>query len=232
MGTELVRLDARATDGQARAMRTLLAFGDSNTHGTPPMRTLEDDGRHPREARWPGVCEAALQGWRVVEDGLPGRTTLRDDPVHGRLRNGLPALRVALAAQRPDAVALMLGTNDLKASFGLTGRDVAESLGLLLREIAASAAAPDRSAPSALLILPPLPMAIGCLWEVFDGCEARGARLGALAPGIAARHGAAFLDAGKVCAVDPLDGVHLSAASHAALGRAVAARIAAARESA
>ena len=203
-------------------MRTLLAFGDSNTHGSMPMRDLVGPhGRHAWDVRWPGVC-AAASGWRVVEDGLPGRTTVRDDPVWGAMRRGLPALRVALAAQRPDAVAIMLGTNDLKDHFRLTGHDVAESLGRLLREVAASRAAPDGSAPAMLLILPPLPVAAGCLAEIFAGCEARGAALRQAAPTVAAREGAGFLDGGSVCSVDPLDGVHLDEAAHGALGRAVA----------
>lgn len=204
-------------------MRTLLAFGDSNTHGSMPLKDLiGPHGRHPWEVRWPGIC-AARSGWRVVEDGLPGRTTVRDDPVWGAMRRGLPSLRVALAAQRPDAVAIMLGTNDLKDHFHLTGHEVAESLGRLLREVTVSRAAPDGTAPAALLILPPLPVAAGCLSEIFAGCEARGRALREAASPVAEREGAAFLDAGEVCAVDPLDGVHLDEAAHGVLGRAVAA---------
>ena len=203
-------------------MRTLLAFGDSNTHGTPPMRTLEEDARYGPETRWTGVCAAHLGGWRVVEDGLGGRTTVRDDPIFGTLLNGLAALPFALAAQRPDAVALMLGTNDLKAAFGLTGRIVAESLGRMIHVARTSMAAPGRAAPEVLLIAPPLPRPAGCLAEIFEGCEARGAQLRQIAPVIAERMGAGFLDAGEVCEVSPLDGVHLDEAAHAALGRAVA----------
>ena len=206
-------------------MRTLLAFGDSNTHGTPPMQTLEDDGRRGAGTRWPGVCAAALDGWRVVEDGLPGRTTVRDDPIFGGLLNGLAALPFALAAQRPDAVAIMLGTNDLKAAFGLTGRIVAESLGRMIHAARTSMAAPGRGAPDVLLILPPLPRPAGCLSEIFEGCEEKGRQLREIAPVIAERMGAAFLDAGAHCEVSPLDGVHLDEGAHAALGRAVAGAV-------
>ena len=208
--------------------RALLAFGDSNTHGTLPLRHLADHRRLPWPERWPGVVAAALgSGWRVVEDGLPGRTTLRDDPVEGALRNGLPALRVALGAHRPlDVVALMLGTNDLKAAFNLSGLEVARSLARLLREVALSEAGPQGAAPRMLLILPPAPRPAGCLAEFYEGCEARAARLAELAPGVAADAGAAFLDASAVAAVSPVDGVHLEVQDHAAIGRAVAERIA------
>ena len=207
-------------------MRTLLAFGDSNTYGTPPMRTLEDDARLPPDLRWTGVCAAHLDGWRVVEDGLGGRTTVRDDPIFGGLLNGLNALPFALAAQRPDAVAIMLGTNDLKACFGLSGRIVAESLGRMIHAVRTSMAAPGRGVPDVLLILPPLPRPAGCLAEIFEGCEERGAQLAEIAPVIAGRMGAGFLDAGAHCEVSPVDGVHLDEAAHAALGRAVAEAIA------
>ncbi|MEM7614156.1 MAG: hypothetical protein AAF245_03865, partial [Pseudomonadota bacterium] len=65
-------------------MKTLLAFGDSNTHGTVPIRTFGQTDRYDRSTRWPGACAAALGGdWHVVEEGLPGRTTTLDDPTWG-----------------------------------------------------------------------------------------------------------------------------------------------------
>ena len=33
--------------------KVVLAYGDSNTHGTMPMATLEDTGRFGRAERWP-----------------------------------------------------------------------------------------------------------------------------------------------------------------------------------
>ena len=50
--------------------RTVLLFGDSNTHGSRPMADLEDISRHPEEVRWPGVLATALgAAWRVIEEG-------------------------------------------------------------------------------------------------------------------------------------------------------------------
>ena len=34
--------------------RIVLAYGDSNTHGTMPMANLEDTGRFGPPERWPG----------------------------------------------------------------------------------------------------------------------------------------------------------------------------------
>ena len=64
--------------------RTLLCFGDSNTHGTPPIVTRgEAYRRFGADTRWPRVAASMLPGWEVVEEGLPGRTTQFSDPVMG-----------------------------------------------------------------------------------------------------------------------------------------------------
>ena len=80
--------------------RTLLLFGDSNTHGTMPMADLSDVGRYDRDERWAGRLQALLPEWEVISEGHPGRTTLHDDPVEGPHRNGL---RVLPALGNPSA---------------------------------------------------------------------------------------------------------------------------------
>ena len=70
--------------------RVVLCYGDFNTHGTAPMATLDDMVRLGPAERWPGVLAAVLgAGWRVIEEGLPGRTTVHPDPVSGVHKNGL-----------------------------------------------------------------------------------------------------------------------------------------------
>ena len=46
--------------------RTVLVYGDSNTHGTPPMPHLDFEGRHPPADRWPDVLADALPDWTVI----------------------------------------------------------------------------------------------------------------------------------------------------------------------
>ncbi len=70
------------------ATRTLLLFGDSNTHGTMPMADLEESGRFSRDDRWAGRLARLLPDWEVINEGHPGRTTVHDDPVEGAHRNG------------------------------------------------------------------------------------------------------------------------------------------------
>ena len=207
--------------------RVVLAYGNSNTHGTVPMATLEDAGRWGPAERWPGVLAAELgRGWRVVEEGLPGRTTVYPDPIAGVHKNGLALLPAALESHRPiDLVVLMLGTNDLKQRFNVPPVEIGESVSLLLHLIRHSYMGPGGGQPRTLLVAPPPVEEAGCLAEIFAGGAAKGRGLAETYARVAGRHGAAFLDAGQAIAVSPLDGVHFDAAAHAALGRAVAAAI-------
>jgi lysophospholipase L1-like esterase len=102
-------------------MTTVLCFGDSNTHGSVPMHHRDDIRRFGPDERWPGVLRKELgAGFTVIEEGLPGRTTLRDDPIEGVYKNGLWYLRACLESHRPiDLMTLMLGTNDLKSRFAV-----------------------------------------------------------------------------------------------------------------
>ena len=207
--------------------KVVLAYGDSNTHGTMPMATLEDDGRFGPAERWPGVCAAALgSGYRVVEEGLPGRTTVHPDPIEGVYKNGLAILPAILESHRPiDLVVLMLGTNDLKQKFSVPPLEIGQAVSLLLHTIRHSYMGPAAGQPRLLLVAPMPIVETGCLAEMFAGGQAKSQRLAEVYAGVAARHGAEFLDAGTVISVSPLDGIHFDAEAHAALGKAIAAKI-------
>lgn len=206
------------------APRVLLAFGDSNTHGTLPLAGLGELGRHPPGQRWPDVTGVALgPGWQVIAEGHPGRTTVHDDPIEGRHRNGLLVLPALLESHRPvDVVALLLGTNDLKMRFGLPPEDIALGAEKLVLAVRGATAGPGGAAPGVLLVAPPPIREAGCLAGIFAGGAAKSHRLAGLFREVAQRQGVAYLDAGAVVACDPRDGVHWDAAAHAALGAAVA----------
>jgi lysophospholipase L1-like esterase len=207
--------------------RVILAYGDSNTHGTMPMATLEDQGRFAPAERWPGVCARALgSGWRVIEEGLPGRTTVHPDPIEGAHKNGLAILPAILETHRPiDLVVLMLGTNDLKQRFSVTPLDVGISVSKLLDALGQSRSGPKSDRPR-LLVVAPMPIEeVGCLAGMFEGGAAKSRRLAAEVARVAALYGADFLNAGEVITVSEIDGIHFDAAAHAALGRAIAAKI-------
>lgn len=204
--------------------RTVLVYGDSNSHGTAPMPTLLDMRRFGPGERWPGVMAAELgAGWHLVEEALPGRTTVHPDPVSGVHKNGLAVLPAALESHAPvDLVVLMLGTNDLKARFGLPPVEIAAGIEHLVRHIRRDTTGPGGAAPALLLVCPPPVAEAGCLAEIFAGGAAKSRRLAGFFRPVADRWGAAFLDAGEVIGPSPLDGVHFEAEDHLRLGRRVA----------
>jgi lysophospholipase L1-like esterase len=206
------------------ARRSLLCFGDSNTHGTVALRELGARDRLASDSRWPGVLAGRLgPGWQVVEEGHPGRTTVHDDPIEGAHRNGRTALPVLLESHRPlDAVIVMLGTNDLKARFSLPAFDIALGVEKIATDILRSEAGPDGGPPALLLVAPVPILETGLLGPMFEGGCEKSRRLAPLISDLAARLGVAFVDAGAHAAVDPVDGIHLDATAHATLGAAFA----------
>ena len=196
------------------AERVVLCFGDSNTYGSVPG---ELGGRFGWDVRWPGVLARELgAGWRIVEEGLPGRTTVFDDPIVP-YRRGADYLPPCLASHAPlDVVVIFLGTNDLKARFSAGPADIAAGVGVLAQT--ASAAAPR------VLVLG-LPRLGPALDPEFAGAEEKAPGLGRFLAEEAAAVGVDLLDLAEVVAYSELDGIHLDADGHAAIGAAVAQRL-------
>jgi lysophospholipase L1-like esterase len=206
--------------------RTILLFGDSNTHGTMPMPDLGFGGRFDRDERWAGRLAKLLPDWEVIAEGHPGRTTVHDDPVEGAHRNGLTVLPALLESHKPiDVVLVMLGTNDLKERFSVNACDIGLSLERLVRVILGSEAGPGRGAPGVLLVAPPPIQEVGCLAGMFAGGAAKSLGLAAEVEAAAKRLGVPFLDAGQVVKVSPVDGIHYGAEANPALAEAFAAAI-------
>lgn len=213
-------------------MKTVLCFGDSNTWGYDPDASFGTPFpvRHPHDVRWTGVLARELgAGWRVIEEGQNGRTTVFADP-HTPYRKGLDYLPAALESHKPlDAVVLMLGTNDLKAIFSAPTTQIAEGAGVLAKMILTSDAGPDARAPKLLLVAP---AAVGSfallpdLEEKFAGAEAKAKRFPMLYLRIADTLGCAFLNAQDHVQPSRTDGLHFDAAGHLALGRAIAVAVA------
>ena len=220
-------------------MKTVLCFGDSNTWGYDPDASLASPFpiRHPHDVRWTGVLARELgPGWRVIEEGQNGRTTVFEDP-HTPHRKGLDYLPAALESHKPlDAVVLMLGTNDLKVIFSAPANQIAEGAGVLAKMILTSDAGPavpapqTPRAPKLLLVAPPAagPFALlPDLDEKFAGAEAKAKRFPMLYRRLADTLGCAFLNAQDHVQTSRMDGLHFDAASHLALGRAITSAVAA-----
>jgi lysophospholipase L1-like esterase len=207
-------------------MRTILCYGDSNTHGTAPMEHLEDGRRFGHGERWVSVMRQIISAdWWVLEEGLPGRTTVLDDPIEGIHKNGLTYLPPCLESHLPvDVVTIALGTNDLKTRFGMPPGDIAAGAGILVDTVAKVLDGFGQKA-KVLLIAPPPILEVGCLADIFAGGAAKSQALATHYKAIANRLGCAFLDAGSVIGSSKIDGIHFDLPEHRKLGQAVAAAV-------
>lgn len=212
-------------------MPTLLTFGDSNTHGTPPITQRGEVRRYGPELRWPKVCAATLgPEWELVEEGLPGRTAQFADPVMGGLMDGQMALPMALKSHGPlDVLAIMLGTNDVKTRFGATPEKVTAGIAGLLDFALGMEMQERHPGMQVLLICPPPVVETGPISGEFFGAAETSRALPPLYAALAEARGAGFLDAGQHIAVSPIDGIHYDPDAHPVLGRAVAEAIRALR---
>ena len=209
----------------------VLVYGDSNSWGY-----LADGLGHRLEARWP-VVMAEVTGWTVIEDCLPGRTTVHDDPEMaeaepaGAAWNGLAHLEAAMLSASPlDLVVIMLGTNDLKARFEPSVEKIANNIMALADRAGRVLAGPgswhDETSPRVAVVSP---APLGALADDPDwdrGPEWAGAR--AISLKLFARlqnlaNGVPVFDAGSIAQGSDRDPVHFEADQHGKLGRGIGA---------
>lgn len=208
-------------------MQTILCYGDSNTWGAVPLVSRDDVRRFGFTERWPGVLRQRLgDGYWVIEEGLNGRTTVHDDPVEGPHKNGRTYLLPCLETHQPiDLVILMLGTNDLKPRFSVPAVDIATGAGALAEIILASVSGVAGRPPRLLLMCPPPLARLDLLAEMFAGGREKSHGLAPHYQATATAHGCDFLDAGSIIPCSDVDGIHLDADAHVALGEHVAALV-------
>jgi lysophospholipase L1-like esterase len=204
-------------------MKVVLCYGDSNTWGSTPG----SGERYPSEVRWTGVLQNGLgTDFRIIEEGLNGRTTVWDDPF-GDNRSGKRLLPPLLETHAPiDLVLIMLGTNDLNHVYGLSAYDIARGAGALVEIVNDSLAGPDGFKPQTLLVAPPH---IGQLPEevapAFAGAVEKSKEFSRHYKYFADEMGCFFLDASTVIRSSEIDGVHLDAEAHRKLGEAMAGKV-------
>ena len=201
-------------------MKTVLCFGDSITWGRNPT----DGSRFPFEQRWPGVLEARLgREYRVVEEGLGGRTIATDSWVQPH-RDGRAMLAPLLESHAPlDWVVIMLGTNDCSPTYHLGVGDIAFGMTTMLWNVAKSAAGPAGGKPQMLLVSPPHFGTFSPVMELyFRGAEETCRALAPAYATVADACGAHFLDAAQLVPPGPVDGVHSDANGHRLLGESIA----------
>ena len=125
-------------------MKQILCFGDSNTFGLIPGT----GNRYDWNIRWTGILDKNLRekGYRIIEEGLCGRTTVFDDSFREG-RKGADILPTLLESHNPiDIVILMLGTNDCKTIYNATAETIGKGIQRLLQQI-------KQKSPQAKIIL-------------------------------------------------------------------------------
>ena len=207
----------------------ILCFGDSNTHGycADPADCADGGVRFAEEQRWTRLLQEALgQGYLVIEEGLSGRTTCFDDPIHEGL-NGLDYIYPCLKSHEEiDLLIIMLGTNDCKDRFYAS----AACIGLGMARLVNKAKSTDcwgGKTPNILVIAPP-PIGEGMLTSSVAAtmgqlCVEKSRQLADSYREQCELLDVSFLDAGAIgCEFNTVDFMHLTSRGHRTLAEALA----------
>lgn len=204
--------------------KRVLIYGDSNTHGY----RVSDGLRFPRAERWTGVCQQIVsEKIEILEEGLNGRTTCFDEEGM-EFRNGLQYIQPCIRTHLPlDMVCVMLGSNDLKAVFGLPPEEIAFQAAKVLARAREVVVSKYPKSPCEYLLISPIEVGKELLtgpfgWEFegkltiqksksFAACFAEEAR----------NNDFLFFDAAKYAAAGKIDGLHMDVENHKRLGEAM-----------
>ena len=209
-------------------MQHILVYADSLSWGIVPGTRQ----RLEFERRWPGVMESGLNEGgrrvRVTEDCLNGRRTVWDDPFKPG-RNGLQGLAPCIESHSPlSLVILSLGTNDFQSMHAHTVWHSAQGMATLVGAIRQAPIEPGMPVPPILILAPPaMGEPQGPIAPKFEDAPQRCVGLAAAYQQVAAELGCHFFDAGSVTSSSAIDGIHLDAAQHLVLGRAMVGVVAA-----
>ena len=190
--------------------KTILCYGDSNTHGKAP-----DTGRrYEFNVRWPGVLQ---------QEGLNGRTTVYDEPLRIG-RNGATHLPVLIESHAPiDFLVLMLGINDILGFFEVTAHDAARGISLLIDLTRSTCASIDYPSPSILVVAPPIALPLPeDMKELCPGDPSKSREFASHYKQVAEAQNCLYLDASRAVTTSEIDGIHLDAQNHRKLGIAIA----------
>ena len=204
-------------------MSVVVAYGNSNTWGCDPATRRALRARRALDRRDGRRSSAA--GFRVIEEGLNGRTSVFDDPIEP-YRNGLAYLPPCLLSHAPlDLLIISLGCNDLKSRFWLSPGDIALGVERLVLTAKSLAVGRAGAPPDVILAAPPPVAQLTAFADMFEGAQEKSRALGARYRAVATLHGVGFVDAGEHIRCSPLDGIHFEADQHARLGRVMAGMV-------
>ena len=200
-------------------MTTVLIYGDSNTHGSGPAVDVQSGFRLPKQDRWVSVVKSVLgPDVDIIDEGMPGRTTVLDDPINGAHYNGMRVFPAILHSHSPiDLLVVMLGTNDIQTKYGFRSYEVAQALEKYVDVARQSGAVRD------IMLISPVPVKeVGTYAESYAGASARQAGMAERIQAVASRLDIGFFDAATVAEASNIDGVHFDTENQQKLGLAMA----------
>ena len=198
-------------------MKQILAFGDSNTWGLIPG-TMD---RYPEYTRWTGILRRIItpKGYRILEDGVVGRTTVFEDPARP-FRKGIDSIARYRRTEDLAAVILMLGTNDCKKTLRNTPEQIGDGIEQCISRFE------EFVSPGKILVLSPILLGEN-VWRpdkdpAFDRESVEtSTALKEIYQAIAARRGNLFMAASDYAVPSPVDEEHLSVEGHVYLASAI-----------
>lgn len=201
----------------------MLAYGDSLTWGSDPIVAGK---RHDAGHRWPDVLACGLgEGYRVIADGLRGRSTAYDEHLADCDRNGVRLLPTALYTHAPlDLVVIMLGANDMKPHICGTALGAMQGMRRLVQIVQNHTQGLTTGLRAKALIVAPPPLCLSDDAEfnaMFAGGIEESEKLAGLYEKLAIEMGVGFFDAGTVAKAHRADGVHLDGPNTKAIGDAL-----------
>ncbi len=172
------------------------------------------------------MAKALGEGWHVLAEGHPGRTSVHDDPIEGAHKNARRTLLAVLESHRPiNLVIIMLGTNDLKSRFQVNALEIALGVEKLVHTVRTSSCGVDQGAPDVLVVAPPPLNNAGILMDFFEGGVEKSIDFAQTFAAMGERVGVPFWNAGSACSMSQIDGIHLDEGGHTALGLALATEV-------
>jgi lysophospholipase L1-like esterase len=117
----------------------------------------------------------------------------------------------------------MLGTNDFQSMHLHNAWHSAQGMAALVDAVRNAPMEPGMPVPRILIVAPPaIQEPKGAIAPKFEGAQKKCVGLAAAYAEVARNRGCDFFDAGQVTRSSAVDGVHLDAEQHAALGAALA----------
>ena len=210
----------------------IVCLGDSNTHGycADPRDCADGGERFNEEERWTQRLQKGLGAdYLVLEEGLSGRTTCFDDPIHEGL-NALDYITPCLKSHEDvDLLIIMLGTNDTKDRFYASAACIGIGMARLVKKAMATECWGGKT-PNILVICPP-PIREGMLSSPVAAtmgslCVEKSRQLAHYYQEQCRLLGCHFLDAGALnCEFNTVDFMHLTNRGHQALATALTSLI-------